>query len=143
MASAWGLSWGPAWGNSWGSVSGVVSTRDTHDGGLTRDQIRRLYGQAQRARTRSDEERRASELRLAQALERAYRRLNGLPEFIEAFTEAGLPLTASDGMMPSVPNWEALATNLAMLEQAMALAEEARFARLDEDDIDVILMTLH
>lgn len=144
MASSWGGSWASAWGSSWGSIA--PTTTDTHDGGgysrRELDELRRRAKRLEQAQNKSAKRRQEEERKLAEVLEKAFRRVvEGLPDPIMGIpalvAEAGLPVVPTDGYMPPQPDWLALTQDIAAVQRLIATLE---MMAADEDDIEMLLL---
>lgn len=140
---------------SFGSISEIVvrgylsaGVTDRADGVYDPDILRRHARATERARKKSAEERKKAERRLADELDRSWRRIiDGEPDIVEA-VRAAVPLPEG------VPDWNAgiewgrvsdvlgVATAiLDALERQRLEAERLRLARIqEEDDLTILVL---
>src|SRR5690349_16602375 len=149
MADAWGGAWSDAWGAAWGfSASTATDTTDHHDGGRyseeERDRIRRRIREYEKARERSEKERRASQKRLHNALQAAYRRVLGEEPAVAQEIAALAPALPGEAPLPGL-DLQRMSDLLDAAYQVLDILERdrrlAEWTAADEADIEILLLS--
>lgn len=136
------------------AAAGAVTT-DTHDGGYpweweTADEIRKRIRQVEKAQEQSRRKRKEADKKLADELDRAYRRIvlnepEIAAEVAEAVTMASpkaIKGTIGEDRLPTI-DWRGLSNLLAASDAMLAALERDRqIAMREEDDIEILLLAV-